>query len=179
MQESFAEILAIGGRTNSLGRAAEVLQIVLNDQSRLNELYECVFADDAWVRMRAIDALEKVCRVHPKWLLPYAGRLLDTVATNHQPSIQWHLAQMFGELQLSLSQRTRAIAIMKQNLANAQVDWIVASNSMDTLAAFVRSGYMAAPELLPLLHIQQAHHSKAVAKRAMKLEASFAGSTAP
>jgi hypothetical protein len=58
MPEAFATVLSIGGTSNSLGRAEEVVQIVLADESRLDELFECLF-DDEWLRMRAIDALEK------------------------------------------------------------------------------------------------------------------------
>lgn len=169
MSESFKTILAEGGKLNTLGRAKEVLEIVLADQSRLDELYQCLFEDDAWLRMRAIDTLEKVCRQHPDWLLPYVDRLLHEVADIDQASIQWHLAEMFREVELTPTQRQQAISIMKRNLASKDADWIVASNTMTTLAQFVKSGYLKASELIPLLKIQQTHHSAAVVKRATKI----------
>lgn len=169
MREDFAAMLAEGGKKNSLGRAEEVVQIVLADQSRLNELYNCLFEDDAWLRMRAIDALEKVCRVHPEWLEPYVERLLGEVAAIEQASIHWHLAQMFGEINLTPDQRERAIALMKRNISSNSADWIVASNTMETLAGFVADGTVPAKELMSLLEIQQTHHSKAVVKRATRI----------
>jgi HEAT repeat protein len=33
----------------------------LHDPERLEELYSCLFNEDAWVRMRAADALENLC----------------------------------------------------------------------------------------------------------------------
>lgn len=169
MSESFAAILAVGGKVNTLGRAGEVLHIVLADQVRLDELYQCLFEDDAWLRMRAVDTLEKVCREHPDWLLPYVDRLLTDVAANSQPSIQWHLAEIFSEIELTPSQRVRAIEIMKHNIADVSVDWIVAANTMATLARFVNHGHVSKADLIRLLKIQQTHHSKAVVKRATKL----------
>ena len=71
MKDTFVEILAVGGKTNSLGRTEEVIQAVLRDNNLLEELYKCVFNDDAWVRMRAIDAFEKICREHPDWITQY------------------------------------------------------------------------------------------------------------
>lgn len=59
MAETFSDILAVGGKSNSLGRTDEVIGIVLSDKQRLNRLYACVFNDDAWIRMRAIDAIMK------------------------------------------------------------------------------------------------------------------------
>lgn len=166
---NFAAMLSEDGKKNSLGRAEEVVQIVLADQSRLDELYQCLFEEDAWLRMRAVDALEKVCRVHPEWLEPYVELLLGEVVVNDQASIQWHLAEMFREINLTDSQRQRAIAHMKQNISSKGVDWIVASNTMETLASYVKDGILPASELIPLLKIQQTHHSKAVVKRATRL----------
>ncbi len=169
MAEAFADMLTEGGKKNSLGRAEEIVQIVLADHSRLDELYRCLFEDDAWVRMRAVDALEKICRVHPEWLEPYVERLLYEVATIDQASIQWHLAQMFLEIDLSPAQRKKAIDIMKRNIATKEADWIVASNTMDTLARYVSDDMLPLSELLLLLKVQQGHHSKAVVKRATRL----------
>ncbi len=119
--------------------------------------------------MRAGDALEKVCRQQPRWLAPYRTRLLGEVARIRQASIQWHLAQMFGEIELTSSQRQKAIAILRANLADSDVDWIVASCSMETLTKFARDGSAPVEMVVPLLQRQLHHRSKAVAKRAIKL----------
>lgn len=169
MNEDFETVFAAGGKLNTLGRADEVLQAVLNDHSRMDELYQCIFADDAWARMRAIDTFEKVCRVQPDWITPYAGRLLHDVAANDQPSVQWHLAEMFAEVELTPDERAQAITIMKRNLSTLDIDWIVAAHCMKTLASYVQKGRMPADELIPLLKIQQGHHSKSVVKKAAKL----------
>lgn len=169
MTEQFSEMFLVGGHANSLGRAGEVLKIVLADQSRLDELYQCIFDEDAWVRMRAIDTFEKVAREHAGWIEPYVGRLLDDVAQIDQPSIHWHLAELFAELKLSDEQRARAIDLMKNHLSTTGVDWIVAVNCMKTLTQFAREGKVAASEIIPLFEIQKTHHSKAVVKKANTL----------
>lgn len=165
----FAELFTEGGHKNSLGRAAEVLQAVLADSSRLDELYACILHEDAWVRMRAIDTFEKVGREHPDWLKPYLNQLLTEVAEIDQPSIQWHLAEIFAEVELKDIQRAQAIKLMKANIKNIDVDWIVSANTMKTLVSFVEDGYMPANEIAPLLELQRSHSSQAVRKRADKL----------
>lgn len=169
MNQDFATMLAEGGKKNTLGRAEEVVGIVLADHARLDELYRCLFEDDAWLRMRAIDALEKVCRAHPEWLEPYVERLLSEVAAIDQASIHWHLAEIFRKVELTRDQRERAIALMKRNIASNSADWIVASNTMETLALFAADGTVPVQELIPLLEVQQTHHSKAVVKRATRI----------
>ena len=96
-REPFAEMLA-GGHRNSLGRTEEVVGIVLADPGRLDELFASLAVRDELVRMRAGDALEKVCREQPEWFAPRIERLLGDVAQIEQPSVQWHLAQMLQHL---------------------------------------------------------------------------------
>lgn len=169
MTEKFAEMLAVGGHANSLGRVNEVIELVLQNKSRLNELYCCLFDEDAWVRMRAADALEKICRQRPDWLLPYIDKFSAELAESTQPSIQWHLAQIYRQVGLTTQQKRFAISWLKRLLATKDIDWIVAANAMNTLAQFTRDGSFAVAEMVPLLKIQQGHKSNAVIKRANKL----------
>ncbi len=174
MGQSFAEMLRVGGKTNSLGRSDEVIDIVLNDKSRLKELYDCLYEDDAWLRMRAIDSLEKICRLNPDWLELYTNKMLDELIMSDQPSIKWHLAQMITEMNLSEEQKQKAMLWLKEQLLSIEVDWIVAANVMDSLAQFTRDTSMPKEELTALLKLQQQHRSKSVVKRATKLLNEFA-----
>ncbi len=169
MREPFSDMLMVGGKTNSLGRAKEIIEIVLSDKSQLDELYDCLFHDDAWARMRAADAIEKVCRTHPEWLEPYIDKFLTELTPSRQPSIQWHLAEIFGEVSLTKAQRQRTIDWMKGLLSSEDTDWIVAANSMKTLAMFTKDGVIPKLQMIELLKIQQKHKSKAVVRRATKL----------
>lgn len=165
----FADMLAEGGKSNSLGRSGEVVRLTLADKSRVDELYNCLFLDDAWARMRAADALEKVCREQPEWLEPYIDKFSKQLASSTQPSIQWHFAQIYGEVSLTESQRRYAISWLSNLLSSPQVDWIVAANSMETLASFHKKGWISEKAFSSLLNNQLGHKSKAVVKRATKL----------
>lgn len=173
MKESFAEIFKEGGKSNSLGRSKEVLAEVLNNKQLTNELYDCISNQDAWVRMRAIDTFEKVCRENPDWALPYTEDMLARLSKSDQPSIQWHLAQLFGYIELTATQTSQATQWLSGLLNTNDVDWIVAANSMDTLAYFSRTGSFSKAELIRLLKIQKHHKSNAVKKRADKLLTEF------
>ena len=116
MSKLFFEEALRGGDPRSLGRAEEIVGVVLKDPRRVDELFECQFSDDELVRMRGSDALENVCRQRPDLLEPYIDRLLVQVSRIEQPSVQWHLAQMLAEIPLDGRDRRRAIAILKRNL---------------------------------------------------------------
>jgi hypothetical protein len=167
--EPFVDMLAVGGRSNSLGRVDQVIALVLDEPSRLDELYDCLFHEDAWRRMRAADALEKVCRQHPEWLAPYVDRFPAELASSSQPSILWHLAQMYRHLTLTAQQKAFAVEWLERVLSTTEADWIVAANAMQTLARFTEDGTVPRHDLVALLRVQQQHRSKAVVRRADKL----------
>lgn len=169
MRETIEQMLAVGGKTNSLGRAPEVIELVLADKSQLDELYDCLFAEDPWVRMRAIDSIEKICRLQPDWIIPYVDKFIGELSSCTQPSIQWHLAQMYSQLNLSKKQREAAIEYLQNLLSTKDVDWIVSANSMDTLMHFANNGQFSYDELERLIKIQLHHKSNAVIKKAIKL----------
>jgi len=167
--ESYESILAVGGKTNSLGRADEVISSVYADPSRLDELFSCISADDAWVRMRAIDSFEKIAREKPEWIQPYLGRIFSDLTQSNQPSVEWHLAQIFSEVQLTDEQRENAIAWLKDKIKTTDVDWIVSVNTMKTLVHFCKSGLLANKDVTSLFKLQQQHKSNTVKKKAAQL----------
>ncbi len=170
MHEAFAAMLAEDGKKNSLGRANEVIELVLNEPSRLEELYQTIVSnDDAWVRMRAVDAFEKICRSHSDWIQPYVDRLQKDLSDRTQPSIQWHIAEIYMQVKLNTNQKKQALAWLEQRLESTDVDWIVAVNSMKTLAYFAAKGDITNATLRALLEVQLNHKSNAVIKRAQKL----------
>ncbi len=168
MAETFSEILIVGGKTNSLGRANEVIEIILKDKNRLNELYTCLSNNDPWVRMRAIDAIEKVCRQHPDWLTSYIDRFQTELASSSQPSILWHLAQIYSQVKLSDEQKLNTINWLKNLLSTKEIDWIVSANAMKTLVQFTNDGSIPTADTVALLQVQQNHTSNSVVKKANK-----------
>ncbi|HME01883.1 MAG TPA: hypothetical protein VKG38_02500 [Solirubrobacteraceae bacterium] len=169
--EPIAQALA-GGSPRSLGRTGEVIDRVLGAPEQLDELFVCLFDADEVVRMRAADALEKVCREQPGRLEPYVGRLLDEVSKIDQPSVRWHLAQMLAETDLTGAERDRAVAILMGNL-NQSDDWIVINCTLDSLAAFARAGWITRRRITSALRRFEGDRRKSVASRARRLLAEF------
>lgn len=167
------EIELTGGDPRTLRNVDAVVSRVLADPTHLDELIACVLhSDDEIVRMRAADALEKVCRARPSLLQPHLTTILGAMARIDQPSVQWHVAQMLGEIELTSRQRTRAVKVVRALLLGSS-DWIVLNNSLDALATFAR----ADPRLVEVLraHLHDAERSPltSLAKRARRLSAEF------
>lgn len=161
-----------GGSPRALARTEEVVTLVLDNRARLKELYRCLLEEDEIVRMRASDALEKVCRARPAWLQAYIPQLLTDVAAIEQASVQWHLAQMLGEVELTPSQRAAACRILKRNLTEKK-GWIVVNYSMETLAKFSRNDSQLRTEVLAMLKELRSDPHTSIVARAHKLIAAL------
>ena len=172
------EALLAGGDPRSLRNAAIVIDAASRQPGRLAELVQCVFSPDEIIRMRASDALEKVCRAHPALLRPFVPRLLGEMSRIEQASVQWHLAQILTEVELDEAERAAAITILEHNL-DTSGDWIVTNLTLQALATFARTSPAARTRLIERLHHYQDSPYKSVSSRARKLLAEFGSQPPP
>jgi hypothetical protein len=168
------EALLTGGNPRSLRNAGIVVDAASRQPERLGELVESVFSADEIVRMRASDALEKVCRSQPRLVQRFVPRLLGEMPRIEQASVQWHLAQILTEVPLDEGQQAQAISILEHNL-DTSGDWIVINCTLQALAAFARTSPAVRARLVGRLHHHQHSRHKSVAARARKLLAEFDG----
>ena len=159
-----------GGHPNSLGRTVEVVDAVLADRSRLDDLYRCYFSVDEVVRLRVSSAMKRVTTQHPDWTMDFIEGLQSEVAAIDQASTQWTLALLFDLLVdlLSSQQHARAVEIMQGNLAQHS-DWIVLNNAMKVLGKWADADAALAAWLLPHARRLATDERKSVAANARKL----------
>lgn len=164
--ERFEDMLA-GGHPNSLGRTVEVVGRVLADPARFEDLLDCYRSADPVVRLRTSSALKRIEPERHDLLVGAVDRLIEEVGRLDQPSAQWTLAQLFGRLAADLSpdQRTRALALMERNLAEAH-DWIVLTTTIDTLCDWAAADPDLAGRIVPHLERLSADPRRSVAGRA-------------
>jgi len=159
-----------GGHPNSLGRTIEVVETVFNDRKRLDELYNCYFSDDEVVRFRTSNAIKRVSREKPNWLVPYIDKLIDVISKIDQASAQWTLANLFETLSTDMTpvQMEKAKEILKRNLESHD-DWIVLNNTMQTLGTWASEDKKLKEWLGPHLEKLSNDSRKSVSGRAKKM----------
>lgn len=169
VEENFEEMLT-GGHPNSLGRTIEVVDAVIANSDRLEELYQCYFSDDEVVRLRTSNAMKRVSREKPELLVPYIDNFIEIISRIEQASNQWTLANLFETLSSDMSpeQMKKAKDIMKKNLKSHD-DWIVLNNSMQTLGNWALSDEKLKKWLMPHLNRLSTNARKSVSGRTKKL----------
>lgn len=163
-----------GGHPNSLGNTIEVVNDILKDKSKLEELYRCYFSTDEIVRLRVSNAMKRVAKAHPDWLVPYLDKFISEISKINQPSTQWTLAQLFMLLDKDLTpkQKAAAIDILKRNLT-AMNDWIVLNFTMEALTRWAKDDEELMKWLKPHLEKLAKDPRNSVKRRAAKFHASL------
>ncbi len=105
-----------GGDRRSLGRVDEVIALLAQEPDRYRELVGCLWANDARVRMRAADALEKLSRTGAGTLLPFKAHLLGLMSETTQKEVRWHLALLVPRLRLTRLESQRVCALLQTYL---------------------------------------------------------------
>ena len=166
---SFEERLK-GGHPNSLGNTIAIVNEVLEDNSYFQELFNCYFSNDEVVRLRVSNAMKRICKEKKELLLPYLDKLLNDISLINQASTQWTLSQLFRSLEKDMNeaQIEQAKAIMKTNLTNSN-DWIVLSQTMETLAIWSKKDNDLKIWLHPELERLQNDDRKSVSGKAIKM----------
>lgn len=168
MAEPFVDMLR--GARNDLGRTEEVVAMVLGDHGRIEELYQCFFQPDEWVRLRTASSFKRIWRADVEVFLPYLDGFVRDVSKIDQPSVQWTFAEMCLDLDRHLTgmQRRTAKARVKTYLERSN-DWIVLNRSIDALGQWAAGDPKLATWLTPKLEVLADDDRKSVAARAQKV----------
>lgn len=102
----------------SIGRANEVVADVLADPSAFDGVFAAMADEEAVVRIRAADVVEKVSRIRPDLLTGHGADVLATAATAADSEVRWHCAQLLGRMPLTAEQRDCAVEVLRGYLAD-------------------------------------------------------------
>lgn len=155
---------------NTLGRTEDAVDMVLAQPALIEDLYQCYFQPDEWVRLRVSSSFKRLWRADEGLVDPYIDGFVTRVSAIDQPSINWTFAQMCLELdhRLSKKQRSTAIVRLKHYLEKSD-DWIVQNHSIETLGGWAVEDEALASWLRPQLEdFFRQSTRKSVARKAAK-----------
>lgn len=102
-----------GGDRRSIGQANEVAQEVENNPALFESLFRGLFNDDAVVRMRSADAIEKATKKYPELLSGYTSRIISILVSAEQQEVCWHMAQIAPRLKYEASEEKSIIKALE------------------------------------------------------------------
>ncbi|MEM6766234.1 MAG: hypothetical protein AAF824_03535 [Bacteroidota bacterium] len=169
MPASFEDMLK-GGHPNSLGRTLQVVEMVEHDPSLMEELYACYRSEDEVVRLRTSNAFKRITKSHKDWVTPYLDKFLHEISELDQASARWTLAQicLLMTYDMTAEQMNRAKEVLKHNLTT-QTDWIVLTQTMETLGKWAKKDIILKKWMLPHLEKHTQDNRKSVAGKAQKI----------
>ena len=85
---------------------------VLKTPSKFEEVFAGMPSDEAVVRARAADAVEKITRIPPALLAPFKKQLLHQIARLKQKEVRWHVAQLLSRVPLTGPERSAAVELL-------------------------------------------------------------------
>ena len=138
-----------GGDRRSIGRSNEVVAQVLARPAHFRHLFEGLFSDDAVVRMRAADAIEKITVQRPELLRPFKRKLLAIAGSTDQQEVRWHVALIMPRLELTAKERAVAHDILFDYLRDKSS--IVKTWSMQAIADLAAADAKLKTRITPLL----------------------------
>ena len=163
------ETLLAGGHPNSLGNTIEVVDMILKDPGRFEELFQCYFSEDEVVRMRVSNAMKRIAKEREQLVINYLDRFLNEISLIDQASTKWTLAQLFLMLEnhMTTKQLSHAREILLKNLTESD-DWIVLNMTMETLSVWALQDQELKEKIMPRLKQLKNDSRKSVFTKASK-----------
>jgi len=172
--QTVLELLS-GGNPKSLGKSAEVVEIIIHDADAFGEVFnEMLKSEKAYVRLRAADALEKACRFNPQFLQSYKAALLSVLPNLKEPTIIWHMALLLGYLELEEDEQALAVNMLYNWLDNISHRFVKV-NCLQTLAVLALKHDWLRSEVMETLQAALEHDSPSIRARARILLKKFSG----
>jgi hypothetical protein len=160
---SIRTLLAIGRHRLSLGRIAEVVDLVCAHPRRVEQLMECLWDDDQGVVNRAAQAAEELSRYSPALVQPWKTALLGLLAEATENKLRWSLALIVPRLHLSAAECQRAAAILHTYLEDPSS--IVKTFALQGLADLARQDPALGAQVLDLLRLHSRSGTPAMRAR--------------
>ena len=156
-----------GGDRRSLGHANEVAGMVAKNARLFPALIAGLWSPDALVRMRAVDAMEKVTRTKPVLLQRYKKELLGLMAEERQIEVRWHLALMVPRLSLNAKERETVTSLLHTYLEDRSS--IVRTHALQGLSDLAEIDASMRPAVMELLRESTRSGTAAMKARSRKL----------
>jgi hypothetical protein len=163
----FKETLSGGTRT-SVGEADKVIQQLLKNATKLNEIYGLFLDEDPVVAMRASYVAMKVAEQSPQSVNPFTKDVLKNLDLYVQQEVRWHIPQLLVHMELSKAQRKRAYEVV-MSWAETDKSKIVGYYGFQAAADFAELDEQLLQDFIPRIRKANKSGAKSIQNRCKKI----------
>jgi hypothetical protein len=163
----FKETLSGGTRT-SVGEADKVIQQLLKNATKLNEIYGLFLDEDPVVAMRASYVAMKVAEQSPQSVNPFTKDVLKNFDLYVQQEVRWHIPQLLVHMELSKAQRKRAYEVV-MSWAETDKSKIVGYYGFQAAADFAELDEQLLQDFIPRIRKANKSGAKSIQNRCKKI----------
>jgi hypothetical protein len=163
----FKETLSGGTRT-SVGEADKVIQQLLKNATKLNEIYGLFLDEDPVVAMRASYVAMKVAEQSPQSVNAFAKDVLKNLDLYVQQEVRWHIPQLLVHMELSKAQRKRAYEVV-MSWAETDKSKIVGYYGFQAAADFAELDEQLLQDFIPRIRKANKSGAKSIQNRCKKI----------
>lgn len=102
-------------------------------QDEFDQLFKLIFHHERIVAVKAIDAVEKITRKRPDFLISHKLQLFALLTDDPNIEVKWHLAQVLSRLSLSPLEFKRVWSLLTHWAINPGESKMVRVNSLQSL----------------------------------------------
>jgi hypothetical protein len=128
---AYASILA-GNDLRSIGKSNRVVNAIKN-QPDFDDLFDCLFNKDRVVVMRSADAIEKITKGHPEYLVSHKAALYRLLKEAVHKELKWHIALLITRVPLSKIEIQQTVKILTTWAFDPKESRIVRVNALQGL----------------------------------------------
>ncbi len=158
------------GDPRTLGKTDEVVRIMRNNQKAFDEVFEGLFDEEYLVRLRAVNAIEKVARSQREWLLPHKKKLLKSFSffTKQPDLMKMQVPPLYGYLALEKKEVGKVTDQLNRWLMTEQSTFIKVG-SLQALADISQQHPWLHDEVVSIIQDEMVKGSAAIQARGRKL----------
>ncbi len=156
-----------GGDLRSIGRANEIVHEIQENPTLFESVFKGLTHNDAVIKMRSADIVEKVTKDNPALLSGYTQQIISILKKEKQQEVCWHMAQIAPRLECNKSEENNLIDLLKNCLLHKSK--IVQVSAMESLVKLAEKNVSLKNDIADVIKKQMKNGSPAVKARGRKL----------
>ncbi len=156
-----------GKDLRSIGRANEVVHEIQENPSLFKLVFQGLTDNDAVIKMRSADIVEKVTRDNPVLLSGYTQQVISILTKEKQQEVCWHMAQIAPRLRCDKPEENKLINVLKNCLLHKSK--IVQASAMESLVQLSEKNVLLKNDIAKIIKKQMENGSPAIKARGRKL----------